>query len=188
MNENDPESLPPDIEDLIDELELIARSAESPTQRERIEEAIELARQVTYPSVFGRVIRGFDRADAAEAFVGSLVFGIPMVIEGGTLEAGTYIARHPGFLFLTLVGAVAVVIGLLYVADIQRVEIYKPLFGFLPRRLVGVMTISFLSAFVLMTAWGRVQWGSPWLALSQVTVAFAGMSLGAALGDILPGS
>lgn len=36
-------------------------------------------------AVFGRVIKGFDRHGAAEALVDSVVFGIPMVIEGGVL-------------------------------------------------------------------------------------------------------
>ena len=188
MAGNDGDVPPPDVDDLIDELEALARAANSDVERDRIEETITLARQVSYPTVFGRVIRGFDRADMAEAFVGSLVFGIPMIIEGGTLEAGEYIARHPLFFIVTVFGAVGIVIGVLYVADIQRVEIHKPLFGFLPRRLVGVLSISLLSALVLMTSWGRVDWTAPWLALSQVMVAFTGMSLGAALGDILPGS
>lgn len=179
---------PPDVGDLIKELESLAAQAETTAERERIEETITLARQVSYPAVFGRVIRGFDRSDVAEAFVGSIVFGIPMTIEGGTLEAGAYIARHPAFFLTTLVGAIAVVVGVLYVADIQQVQITRPLFGFLPRRLAGVLSISFLSALVLMTAWGRVDWTTPWVALSQVLVTFAGMSLGAALGDILPGS
>lgn len=180
--------VPPDVVDLIEELESLAAQAETTAQRERIEETIALAQRVSYPAVFGRVIRGFDRSDVAEAFVGSIVFGIPMIIEGGTLEAGTYIARHPPFFLTTLIGAVAVVVGVLYVADIQQVQITRPLFGFLPRRLAGVMTVSFLTALVLMTSWGRVDWATPWIALSQVVVAFAGMSLGAALGDILPGS
>lgn len=179
---------PPDIEDLLTELEELAESSGTAAERERIEEMIDLARRVQYPGVFGRVIKGFDRADAAEALVGSVIFGIPMIIESGTLEAGAHIAQHPIYFLLTFLGAIWIVIGVLYVAEIQRVQIYRPLFGVLPRRLVGVISISFLTAVVLMTAWGRVDWATPWLALSQVTVAFAGMSLGAALGDILPGS
>jgi hypothetical protein len=39
-----------------------------------------------------------------------------------------------------------------------------------------------------MTAWGRVDWARPVVAFSQVAVAFGPMAVGAALGDILPGS
>jgi hypothetical protein len=40
----------------------------------------------------------------------------------------------------------------------------------------------------MMTVWGRVDWTDPWLALCQTSVTFSAMALGAALGDILPGS
>jgi hypothetical protein len=32
---------------------------------------------------------------AAEALIGSVGFGIPMVIDGGTREAVEFVARHP---------------------------------------------------------------------------------------------
>jgi hypothetical protein len=53
---------------------------------------------------------------------------------------------------------------------------------------VGVLSISFVTAFVMMTAWGRVDWAVPWLAFCRCTVAFVPMAIGAALGDILPGT
>ena len=62
----------PDVADLIEDLEDLAEEVEDPEAREDIEETITVARRVTYPSVFGRVIRGFDAADAAEAFVSSI--------------------------------------------------------------------------------------------------------------------
>ncbi len=40
----------------------------------------------------------------------------------------------------------------------------------------------------MMTGWGWVSWTDPWLAVSTITVAYFPMSIGAALGDILPGS
>ncbi|MFC6733082.1 DUF2391 domain-containing protein [Haladaptatus sp. GCM10025707] len=142
----------------------------------------------TTASVFGNTIKGFDRADAAEAFVGAIIFGIPMFVESGTLEAGAFISTHPLYLVATVLIAVGIVIGLLYVADIQDVRITNPILGVFPRRLVGVVGISFGAAVLMMSAWGRVGWADPWLAFCQVSVAFVPMVIGAALGDILPGS
>ena len=178
----------PEIEDLLDELEVLEETVDDPEEREQVRETMRVARRVSIPGPFGRVIRGFDRHDAAEAFVGSVVVGVPMLVEGGTLEVGTFLATHPFALVATLVGTVAVVVGVLYVAEIQQVEIHRPLFGVVPRRLAGVLTISFATAVGLMTIWGRVDWTTPWLAVCQISVAFSAMALGAALGDILPGS
>ncbi|WP_232820558.1 DUF2391 domain-containing protein [Halorussus litoreus] len=177
-----------EMDDLLDELEELEETVDDPEEREQVRETIRVARRVQTPGAFGRVIRGFDRHDAAEALVGSVVFGVPMLVEGGTLEIGEFLAAHPLAFVATILGAVGIVIGVLYVAEIQQVEIHEPLFGVIPRRLAGVLTISFATAGVLMTVWGRVDWADPWLALCQISVTFAAMSLGAALGDILPGS
>ncbi|WP_137287483.1 DUF2391 domain-containing protein [Halorussus salinisoli] len=178
----------PELEDLLDELETLEDTVDDPEEREQVRETMRVARRVSTPRAFGRVIRGFDRHDAAEAAVGSIVFGVPMLVEGGTLEVGAFLATHPLALVGTLVGTVAVVVGVLYVAEIQQVEIHQPFFGLVPRRLAGVLGISFATAVVLMTGWGRVEWTDPWLAVCQTAVTFAPMALGGALGDILPGS
>jgi uncharacterized membrane protein len=155
---------------------------------ERIEDAVATATEIRTPAVFGRGIRGFDRADAAEAFVGSVVFGLPMLIEEGTLEVGRFIATLPVYYAGTLLLGFAIVYGLLYVADLQRVEVVKPLFGVIPRRFAGVLVISFTTSLVLMTAWGRIDWAEPTVAFAQVSFVFVGMALGATLGDLLPGT
>lgn len=178
----------PDLFDLIDELEDLAEVVGTAEARKQVEETIDVAMELERPGVFGRVIRGFDRADAAEALLGSLIFGIPMIIEGGTLEVGVFIADHPVYYLGTLGLGVAVVYGIIYVADIQHVEVVNPIVGFVPRRFAGVVTIAFTTSLVLMTAWGRVDWADPRVALAQVAVVFVGMAIGAALGDILPGS
>ncbi|MFC7080172.1 DUF2391 domain-containing protein [Halorussus caseinilyticus] len=178
----------PELDDLLDELETLERTVDDPEEVEQVRETIRVARRVSTPSAFGRVIRGFDRHDAAESLVGSIVVGVPMLVEGGTLEIGAHLATHPVAFLATLVGTVGVVVGVLYVAEIQQVEIYRPFFGVVPRRLVGVLAISFATALALMTGWGRVEWTDPWLAVCQTTVTFAPMALGGALGDILPGS
>lgn len=177
----------PEVDDLLDELEELEDQVD-PEDRERVRTTIRLARRLETRGPFGRVIRGFDRRDAAEAFVGSVLFGLPMLVEGGTQEVGAFLATRPAFLLGTLGVTVAVVVGLLYVADIQRVQVVDPILGILPRRLVGVLGVSAATAVVAMTGWGRVDWAEPTVAVGQISVCFVAMSLGAALGDILPGS
>ena len=53
----------------------------------------------------------FGREDTAEAVLGSLLFGIPMAVEGGRIDAGRHIAQHPLYFPATLATAVAMVIG-----------------------------------------------------------------------------
>jgi len=179
----------PDIGDLIDELEAIEDHAEDPEVDERIRDAIGMAIDVqTETGPFGRVIHGYDRADVTEAFLGALLFGIPMFVEGGTQEVGAFFVAYPVSLVGSLVGSVVLTIGILYVADIQDVRVSKPILGIVPRRLAGVVSVAFLTSLAVMTTWGRVDWATPSLAFAQVCVAFVPMVIGAALGDILPGS
>jgi uncharacterized membrane protein len=186
-SDRSPSNSDPELEDLLDELEELEDTVDDPDEREQVRKTIRVARRVTTPGAFGRVIRGFDRRDASEALVGSVVFGIPMLVEGGTLEIGEFIAAHPSALLITLAGTVGLVIGLLYVAQIQQVEIHRPLFGVVPRRLVGVLTASYLTALVTMTAWGRVDWADPWLAICQTSVTFSAMALGPPSAIFSPG-
>lgn len=174
-----------DLFDELDELEDLVRTDEA---RHQVRETIRVAMEVSQGGTFGRVIRGFDRADLTEALLGSVLFGIPMAVEGGTQEVGEFLSTRPVFLGGTVAFAVGLVIGIIYVADIQDVRVANPILGVIPRRLVGVLGVAFLAALAMMTAWGRVEWSTPWLATANVIVAFVPMSIGAALGDILPGS
>jgi uncharacterized membrane protein len=178
-----------ELRDLLSEFDALAETVDSPEERQRVRAARNAAVVAANDDdVFGQVIKGYDRADIAEAFVGSLLFGIPMFVEGGTNEVGEFLAATPIALAGTVVGAIGLVVGILYVAEIQDVRVYKPLLGFIPRRLIGTIGVSFGTALVIMTAWGRVAWSEPLLAFATVVAAFVPMSLGAALGDILPGS
>ncbi|MFB6126308.1 MAG: DUF2391 domain-containing protein [Halolamina sp.] len=184
--DSDPED-EPDVDDLLDDLERLEDRVD-PEDRERVRQTMRTARRLRDRGPFGTVISGFDRRDAAEAFVGSLVFGIPMLVEGGTQEVGAFLATRPVPLAGTLVGTVGVVAGLLFVADVQQVRVEDPLLGVVPRRLAGVLAVSAVTATTTMTGWGRVDWSEPWVATGQISVCFVAMALGAALGDILPGS
>jgi uncharacterized membrane protein len=179
---------------LFDELEELASLVDSEAEREQVREAMEAATaaQDSDGAVFGRVIWGFDREDFAESVLGSLLFGIPMAVESGTVDAGRYIAAHPLYFLATLATAIAMVIGILYVADFQDVRVAHRILGVVPRRLAGVTLTAFGSAVALLTAWGVVTWTLDpavlWASLCVCTVAFVPMAIGAALGDILPGS
>ena len=173
--------------ELYDQLRELEETVDSPEERRRVREALKTTVAVE-SGTFGRVVYGFDRADAAEALLGALVFGIAMFVEGGTQEVGAFLAGRPLLLAGTVAAAVGVTVSVLYVAEIQDVRVKNRLFGLVPRRLAGVLSIALLTAAVAMTAWGRVDWTEPVLALSQVAVAFGPMAVGAALGDILPGS
>jgi uncharacterized membrane protein len=177
------------MSDMLAEFEELAELVDRPEEAEQVREArAEALAALESERVFGRVIRGFDRSDAAEALLGSVLLGIPMLVEGGTYEVGAYIATRPVFLVGTAVFATGLVAGILYVADIQDVRIYEPYLGVIPRRLAGVLTIASVTALVLATAWGRVDWAEPSVALAQVLVAAVPMAIGGALGDILPGT
>jgi len=178
-----------ELADLLDSLEDLEAGADTDEEREAVEEARRSALRLSRaPAVFGNVITGFDRSDAAEAFLGAVLFGIPMMVEGGTNEVGEFLAAHPLLLSATVVGDVALVVGIVYVADIQEVVVRDAFFGVVPRRMVGVLGISFGMALALTTAWGRVDWAEPGVALATAVVAAVPMAIGAALGDILPGS
>jgi uncharacterized membrane protein len=178
-----------DMGDLFDELEELEEMVETEDAREQVRETMRVAMVASAAaSPFGRVIRGYDRGDLAEALLGSLLFGIPMAVEGGTQEVGTFLAPRPLHLGGTAVSAVVLVIGIIYVADIQDVRVHEPIFGLIPWRLAGVVGVSFLTAALLLTGWGRIDWAEPSVAVANVVVAFVPMSIGAALGDLLPGS
>ncbi|MFC7097927.1 DUF2391 family protein [Halobaculum marinum] len=187
---SDPADQSPTVEDLIQSLETLEEVVDDSEERRKVREAMRTARDLAareQPSVFGRVVRGFDRSDLAEALLGSVLFGIPMLVEGGTTEVGAVLASRPLSLVGTAVVTVLLVIGILYVADFQDVRVHNPILGVVPRRLVGVLGVAFVTAVVGLTVWGRVDWAAPAVALGSTLVATLPMAVGAALGDLLPG-
>lgn len=179
----------PDMGDLFDQLEELEETVDTQEEHEQVRETMRIALMATRTGgPFGRVVRGFDVADLSEALLGSILFGIPMAVEGGTQEVGAFLADRPVYLVGTGLFGIGLTIGILYVADIQDVRVHEAIFGFLPRRLAGIWGVSFVSAVALLTAWGRIAWSAPDVAMASVVVVFVPMSIGAALGDILPGS
>ncbi len=176
----------PDIDDAMDELEELEEFVDSPAEREQVREAMR-ALQRTRPRLFGRMRDTFDLRDAGEALVGSFIFGIPMVVEEGTLEIGAYIATSPLYVGLTALFGLAIVLGILRSVEFEKVE-DDLLFGLVPVRLLGILFIASGTALLLMTIWGRVDWGTPRVAASQTLMTAIVMAVGASVGDILPGS
>ncbi|WP_459191991.1 hypothetical protein [Halosimplex sp. J119] len=175
----------PDIDDVLDELEELEELVDTPEEREQVREAMRTARRAHTPRVFGRITNAFDLRDAGEAVVGAFIFGIPMIVEGGTLEIGEDIAGSVPALAATAGFGFLVVLGILYAARFEAVE-SDLLFGFLPRRLLGILAISTAMSVGLMTLWQRVDWSSPEEAFAQCLVAAVVMAVGASLGDVLP--
>jgi uncharacterized membrane protein len=168
-------------------LDALAEATDTDAERDLVRETVETDLGIDV-GLFGQVVVGFDRGDVAEAVLGSVVFGVPMFVEGGTTEVGTHLATNPLATLGTLAFTVAVVYGIVYVSDIQDVRVTRRLLGIVPRRLAGVLGVSFLVAAVGLTAWGRVDWATPAVALGSVVAAHLPMAVGAALGDILPGT
>lgn len=184
-----PEDHAEELAEIMEDLDDLEDVADTPEEREQVRETRRRVLKVASGSrAFGNVITGYDASDVAEAFLGSLLLGIPMFVEGGTIEIGEFLATRPAILGGTILANVLLVIGVLYVADIQDVRVHEPLFGVVPRRLVGVLVVAYGSAVLLMTAWGRVDWALSADAFAKCVVAAVPMTLGAALGDILPGS
>lgn len=142
---------------------------------------------------FDERIQKYTSRDVAEAFVGSVFFSIPLLVEDGVFDVAEYflsfrVGSFPVFFILNAVFVFATVSALVYWAGPQHVRVSRPLFGLIPRRLVGITVVSFVTVMALMTMWGRVGgWAEPLDAIARVSAVWTVASFGAALGDILPG-
>lgn len=177
----------PDMEDVLDDLEDLEDAVDSPKEREQVREAMRTARRASRPRPIGRIRDSFGTRDLGEALVGSFIFGMPMIVEGGTNEVGEHIADSVALIGATAAFGLLLVLGILWAAEFEQVEADFFL-GFVPVRLVGILTVAGTTAAVLMTMWGRVDWGQPWVAGSQTLVTAIVMAVGASLGDVLPES
>ncbi|WP_338741144.1 hypothetical protein [Haloplanus salilacus] len=177
---------PPDIDDVFEELEELAELVDSPDERKQVMETMQTLRRSRSGRLVGHLRDTFDSRDVGEALVGSFVFGIPMVVEEGTLEVGAHIATHPLLLGVTLAFGATLVYGILHAVEFERIR-EDMLFGVVSVRLVTIPLLATAMGFGLMTAWGRVDWGTPLIAAGQCLVTSTVMAVGASLGDVLPG-
>ena len=175
------------VEDLLEQLETLEATVDGTQERREVRRTMRLARRIPGNGMTRRVITTFSGKDKAEAFVGSVVIGMPLLVEDGVIDIGAFLAETPVFFGLNVALAVALVLGILYVADFREVHITNPYFGLVPRRPVWVLAIAFATATAMMTLWGRVTWEDPWVNLCQVSVIFTAMAIGGSLGDIIPG-
>jgi uncharacterized membrane protein len=172
-----------DIDDVLRKLEDLRDTVDDEDERDEVRTAIAMVE--TLP--FGKSIEKYTTRDIAQAFVGSIVFSMPFLVEDGVYEIARHFLDSPALLVANLVFVVVVASGLLYWSDIRDVRVHRPILGIVPRRLLGVVVVSFLTASLTMALWGRLDSTTAPVALARISVVWTAASFGAALGDILPG-
>ena len=168
-------------------------TAEDPADRNDVDRLRERTTRATLDDAFDGRIEKYTGRDIAEAFVGSVVFSIPFLVEDGVFDVAAFflsfrVGGLPVYLLVNAAFVLLMVLSLVYWAGPQDVRVSRPIFGVVPRRLVGIAAVSFLTAAMLTTMWGRVGgWQDPVVALARISVVWTVASFGAALGDVLPG-
>jgi len=186
------EDPPAGIEDPFDRLSEFSADTTSADARAEIKETKALLAEAHERGLIDSDRRHLEADDAVQAFVGSVIFASPLLVEDGVFDVAAYflsfrLAGFPVFFVANTVFILAMIGVLVYWAGPRDVAVSRPLFGFIPRRLVGISAVSFLTAAALMTMWGRVLWADPVVAVARVSVVWSVASFGAALGDVLPG-
>lgn len=185
----------PDMDDLLAKLQRLEETVDTQQERTKVRQTIALVERMPGSSAFKEHISKYTTRDVAEGFAGSVLFSLPMLVEGGVFEIATWFASVwvgpiPVFFVANVVFVVAMTTGLLYGADFRQVRIRNPILGVIPRRLVGVLGVSLLATVLTMVMWGRLFEEGPvtgFEVASRISVVWAVGAFGAALGDILPG-
>ena len=179
-----------DVEDVLEQLRVLERTVTTPEERREVERAKRMIKHVPGSDR----IRKYTTRDISEGIVGGIVFSLPLLVEDGVFEIAEWflaftVGPLPVFLAVNSIFVVALATGLLYATDFRDVRVTRPIFGIVPRRLLGVLVISFTVAAVMMYMWGRLHEEDPTALerLARITVLWAAAALGATLGDILPG-
>ena len=184
----------PDINDLRSKLDALKETVDEPHEREKVQQTISLVERMPGSSAFTTRITKFTSRDMAEAFVGAVLFSLPLLVEGGVFEIATWFveatyAGVPVFLFLHVAFVLTMTAGLLYYADFREIEVTHPILGVIPRRYAGILTVSLVTATFMLLLWGRLHEEDPTALeqLGRITVVWAAAAFGAGVGDILPG-
>ncbi len=178
-----------DIDDVLEQLGDLKQKVDEDEEKVEVHRTIRMVEQLP----FGKKVERYTTRDVAQSFVGSIIISLPLLVEDGVYDIGDHfldvtLSGLPVFLIGNAVFIVLMTAGLLYWSDIRDVRVHRPLFGVIPRRLLGVLVISFFTATLAMTLWGRVEnWQDPSVAVARISVIWAAAAFGAALGDILPG-
>ena len=176
-----------DIERVREQLETLEGTVDESHEQREVRHAIHLLDRLPASSI-REGIRKFTRRDIAEAFVGSVLISLPLLVEDGVFDIAAHFVETPVFFLLNTAFIVGMTAGLLYYAEFREVSVHRPVFGIVPRRLLAVMLVSLLSATLMMTLWGRIEPVSePLVAAGRISVIWTAAAFGAALGDILPG-
>lgn len=182
------------VADVLEQLDNLEERITTEEARAELHEARSMLAELPGSRRLEERITKYTTRDMGEAFVGSIIFALPLLVEGGVFEIASYfversVAGVPVFLFANIVFVVALTTGLLYAVDFREIQVSNPIFGIIPRRLTGVLLVSLLTTAGLMLMWGRAFEEDPTTleAVGRVTVIWAAAALGASLGDILPG-
>ncbi len=177
------------LRDVLEQLDALEETVSSSEERREVRRTKRMLERV--PG--GERIKKYTSRDIAEGFVGGIIFSVPLLVEDGVFEiaewfSGVYLGPIPIFLVANVLFITGLVAGLLYYTDIRDVQI-RLLFGFVPKRLTAVLSISFLVAAGTMFMWGRLHADDPTTLqmFARITVIWAAAAMGATLGDILPG-
>lgn len=184
-----------EVEELLDQLEELEGIVDEPEELEQVRETMSVARRIPGSSLFSERIQRYTTHDIAEAFVGGVILSLPLLVEDGVFDIARWFLRHtvlglPVLLLGNVLFILGLTIGLIYWSDFRQVEVTEPVLGLIPRRLVGVLSISLLTATGLFVLWGRHVAGNPngmTEILARLSVVWAAAAFGGALGDILPG-
>jgi uncharacterized membrane protein len=187
------EDNPDHLQDVLAELEDLEQSIDSPEQHEELEDVRQAVGRIPGSGFVGERIERYTTRDVAESFVGSILISLPMLVEDGVFEIADHfleptVAGVPVWLVVNSLFVVVLSWGLLYWTDFRSIHDNRQVFGIIPRRLLGVLLISLVTATFTMTLWGRLDgWSDPTVALARISVIWTAAAFGAALGDILPG-
>ncbi len=183
-----------DVEELIDRLEELHDTVDAPHERSKVASTLSLVHKLSTGRVLTERVRKYTTRDMAESLVGGIIFSLPLLVEDGVFDIAQWFVdvRVGGIPVLLVANAALVIVittGLMYYAQFREVEVVNPLFGVIPRRLVGVLGISLVVAAGSMALWGRLEAGDPTTleTIARIAVVWTPAAFGGALGDILPG-
>ena len=148
------------IDDVFDKLDTLEETVDTPEERKKVDHVRQTLEEVPSRHFVSDQIEHYTVRDVAEGFIGSILFSLPLLVEDGVFDVANHLVSVTAFgLPVWLLGNVLFILAmtwvLLYWTDFKDVRVRDPLGGFLPRRVLGVLLISLLTATVTMTMWGR---------------------------------
>lgn len=180
------------MDEVMQELDELQSTIETPEQHDEFYDVLDALERLPGGHYVSNRIDRYTTRDVAEGFVGSILISLPLLVEDGVFDIANHflsntVAGVPVWLVANVGFVVLMTWGLLYWTDFRELHESNPIFGLVPRRLVGVLIISLITASMMMTMWGRATWDEPAVAFARISVIWTAAAFGAVLGDILPG-